>query len=313
MDPRLAKIAHYLLDRYPAATEQSVLVRQSVENICKRFIASGIADPNFESELCSGNESRFWQRFTEAALTCEVLDAGLEIEQHRNGPDLCIKHKNQKVWIEFICPEPAGIPSDWLALEPSGCKNFPHEAMLLRWTSAIKEKSEKLLGSQFNGGYLQKGIVGPEDSYVIAVNGRQLRGAFAALNGISQLPFAVEAVFAVGPYQLHIDRGSLDVVREDYQHRPYVKKITGASVPAYTFLDERFSAVSAIWATDFDDCFALGNQKALAVVHNPLAINQLPAYLLPAWSEFSATLVRADEYRIDKQDGKMSPRYLKGA
>jgi type I restriction enzyme S subunit len=66
--------------------------------------------------------------------------------------------------------------------------SFPHEQMLLRWTSAIKEKWEKLIGSQDGTfkGWVEKGIVVPEDAYVIAVNGRQLRGAFPALTGISQ-------------------------------------------------------------------------------------------------------------------------------
>jgi type I restriction enzyme S subunit len=178
--------------------------------------------------------------------------------------------------------------------------------MLLRWTSAIKEKSEKLLGGQCRTGYLEKGIVGPRDSYVIAVNSRRLRGVFASLNGISQFPFAVEAAFAIGPYQLHIDRESLLTVKENYQHRPYLKNATGADVPAYTFLDEHFAAVSAIWATDFDDCSDLGNQMALAIIHNPLATNPLPVNLLPAWSEYVATAVQIDQYQLDRQDGRLA-------
>ena len=280
------------------------------EDVCNRFIASGVADHDFLSELCSGAEPRFWQRFTEAALTCEVLDAGLAITPSRIGPDLCIEHGDRRIWVEFICPEPVGIPADWLAHESGICHDFPHVPMLLRWTSAIKEKSEKLLGGQCRAGYLAKGIVGPGDSYVIAVNGRRLRGAFASLNGISQFPFAVEAAFAIGPYQLHIDRESLLTVKENYQHRPYLKKSTGADVPAYTFLDERFAAVSAIWATDFDDCSVLGNQMALAIVHNPLATHPLPVNLLPAWSEYVATAVQNDEYQLKKQHGRLALQHI---
>lgn len=180
--------------------------------------------------------------------------------------------------------------------------------MLLRWTAAIKEKSEKLLGGPRGSGYLAKGIVGPRDSYVIAVNGRRLRGAFASLHGISQFPFAVEAAFAVGPLQLHIDPQTLKTVRTDYQHRPHVRKPSGADVPAYTFLDERFADVSAIWATDFDDCSIIGNQKALAIVHNPLAKNPLPVHLLPAWSEYVATALDGDEYQLDRQHGRLMLR-----
>ena len=300
-----ARLQRYLSDRYPASSPQCLAVRQYVGDVCQRFMASGIADPDFESELCSGTETRFWQRFTEAALTCDVLDAGLTIAPTRSGPDLCIEHKGRRIWVEFICPEPVGIPSNWLTHESGASPDFPHEPMLLRWTSAIKEKSEKLLGGQHRDGYIKKGIVGPDDSYVIAVNGRQLRGTFASLHGISQFPFAVEAAFAVGPYQLHIDKESLTVVGSNYQHRPYLKKTSSADVPAYTFLDERYAAVSAIWAADFDDCSALGNQKALAVVHNPLATNPLPEKFLPAWEEYVATPDPNDGYCLCKKHGRL--------
>jgi hypothetical protein len=54
---------------------------------------------------------------------------------------------------------------------------LPHEAILLRGTTSIKDKFEKLLGNMDKGikGYIDKGIVGAEDSYVVAVNRRLLR------------------------------------------------------------------------------------------------------------------------------------------
>lgn len=319
MPPNTSRLESYLLARYPATSAENIAVRQHVENICKRFMASGFADRNFERELCSGKTDsgeypRFWQRFTEAALTCDVLDAKLTILRSAIGPDLCIEHGDRKIWIEFICPEPNEElrDHDWLTFEKNKCSEMPHEMMLLRWTSAIKEKSEKLLGKKdcdskpSRKGYLEKGIVGPRDSYVIAVNSKQLRGdRNACLYGISQLPFAVEAVFPVGPLQLRIDRETRSVVRTDYQDRPYVKNENDADVPAFTFLDKEFKEVSAIWATDFDDLSIIGSPKELAVVHNPLAVNPLPVNLLPAWSEYVATAVQNDEYRLDKQDGRL--------
>ncbi len=64
-----------------------------------------------------------------------------------------------------------------MAYEPirQGYQYAP-EAMLLRWTAAIKEKAEKLLGNSGAKGYIQKGIAGPNDIYVVAVNARLLRG-----------------------------------------------------------------------------------------------------------------------------------------
>ena len=322
MPPSTSRLESYLLARYPATSAESIAVRQHVENICKRFMASGFADRNFEREFCSGEpcsreDPRFWQRFTEAALTCDVLDAKLTILRSAIGPDLCIEHGDRKIWIEFICPEPNEElrDHDWLTFEKNRCSEMPHEMMLLRWTSAIKEKSEKLLGKKdcnskpSRKGYLEKGIVGPRDSYVIAVNSKQLRGARnACLYGISQLPFALEAVFPVGSYQWHFDRETQSLVRRDYQYRPNVKNQNDANVQTDIFLDKSFAAISAVWATDFDDFFILGSTKELVIVHNPLATNPLPLNLLPASSEYVVTAVQNDKYRFEKQGGRLALR-----
>ncbi|MDH5741533.1 MAG: hypothetical protein OEY77_14520, partial [Nitrospira sp.] len=62
-------------------------------------------------------------------------------------PDFLVLQGSRKVWIELICPSPVGLPGSWLNIEPGTAGNFPHQAILLRWTSAIKEKAEKLIGS----------------------------------------------------------------------------------------------------------------------------------------------------------------------
>jgi hypothetical protein len=75
---------------------------------------------------------------------------------------------------------------EWLQSKLDEVITLPHEAILLRWTAAIKEKAEKLLGNADKGiaGYIDKGVVGAEDSYVVAINGRLLRGqsCFASIN-----------------------------------------------------------------------------------------------------------------------------------
>jgi type I restriction enzyme S subunit len=124
--------------------------------------------------------------------------------------------------------------------------------------------------------------------------------------GISQFPFAVEAVFAVGPYQLNVDRTSLKAMDGAHQHRPTISKPTGSYVPAYTFLDPVFQAVSAIWATDIDDCWVVGNAKQMSVVHNPIATNPLPERFLPATSEYVASACEDGEYLLARRQGRWS-------
>lgn len=294
----------FLEARYPGPSEHRIAVREDVKATCNRFSDAGLADSDFESNLCSGDEARFWQRYSEALLGVELLNRGCDLRPSRDGPDLLLMAGDQRVWIEIICPEPNDIPPTWLNPPELEAYTFPHESILLRWTAAIKEKAEKLLGNVERGGagYLARGIVGSTDAYVIAVNGRQLRGVFPTLHGISQLPFAAEAVFAIGPMQIHIDRASLKATGRGHQHRPTIRKAsTGADVPAHTFLDPTFAPISAIWAVDIDDCRAMGNLRPMEIIHNPNAMNPLPPRLLPADCEWFALPHDGDTYLLERR------------
>lgn len=304
-------LEEFLLARYPNGSSNSEQVHEFVLDLCRRHIELGLGDQNFEGNLSGGSESRYWQFLSEALLARELLDAGLDVRPSRDGPDFLVMHEGRKIWVEVICPEPTGVPENWFGHEPNRRVTSPHEEILLRWTSAIKEKAEKLLGNPEKNlvGYLEKGVVGINDAYVIAVNGRLLRDVFNSFTGISQHPFAVEAVFAVGPYQITVDRSSKKVTDGKHQHRPIISKPTGSSVPAYTFLDPDFRAVSAIWASDIDDCWIIGNAKQMAVVHNPIATNRIPEQFLPATSEYVATACEDGSYLLADKQGRLSCPY----
>ena len=308
---QIEAVHHCLLERYPDGFHRRVAIREFLQRICARHIELELGDPNLATELCSGDEARYWQRLSEVLLANEMLDVGLPLTPSRDGPDFLMEIDGRKLWIEVICPQPTGIPQDWLDQPKGRAVGFPHEALLLRWTAAIKEKAEKLLGNTTTSakGYIDKGVVGPNDAYVIAVNARLLRGPhFATITGISQFPFAVEAGFAVGPITITIDLDKNKAVGSGYQHRPIIRKPNGAAVPAHSFLDPTFKPVSAIWATDVDDSWVIGNMKPMAVVHNPLATNQLPTGLLPAQNEYVATANGPDEYVLDRRDGRLGQR-----
>jgi hypothetical protein len=304
-----AVIEAHLLARYPSTFFRSVTVRNFIRHVCIQHIERGLGDANFATELCAGVDARYWQRLSEALIGNELLTAGLPVQSSSHGPDFLLEIDGHRIWIEVICPQPTGIPQDWLAPPTGQAVGFPHEAVLLRWTAAVKEKAEKLLGNPANGikGYIEKGIVSAQDSYVIAINGRLLRGPhFASITGISQLPSAVEAAFAVGPMTLTIDRNTLHTVGEGHQHRPIIKKPNGAGVPAYSFLDPSFASVSAIWATDLDATWVIGNAKPMAVIHNPGATRALPAGLLTCQDEYVATPNGVDEYALERRPGRIA-------
>jgi type I restriction enzyme S subunit len=307
-------IEAFLLQRYPGSGRPQT-VRDAIANVCNEFVNSGLADVNFTNELCSGSEQKYWSCMSEALLAMHLCNVGLVPVPSHGGPDFLIIENGRKIWVEVICPEPSGVPSDWLTPKFGNVVNFPHERILLRWTSAIKEKAEKLTGSLDGAikGYIEKGIVTSGDAYVIAVNGCQLRsGQFPALLGISQFPFAVEAVFAVGPSQITINSDTLEWTGAGHQHRPLIPKPEGTPVPAYTFLDTKFQPISAIWAVDLIGTSAIGNSEPMAVIHNPNAVNPIPIGFLPAHDEYRATPFGTGKLELNRLDGRLVSRTIIG-
>ncbi|MEW6054777.1 MAG: hypothetical protein AB1552_13505 [Nitrospirota bacterium] len=302
-------IEAHIRQRYPHNDPRSVVYRDELIRVCNEFVERGLADRKFVKELTAGQDSKFWASISEALLADRLRDKNfperfITVDE---GPDFLIEDKDLKVWIEVICPEPRGIPRDWLSSFGKGITNFPHVDILLRWTAAIKEKAEKLIGNEEGTitGYLQKGVVASNEAYVIAVNGCQLRnGPFSALYGISQFPFAVEAVFPVGPIQLRINRETGKIVDRGHQHRPYIINRNEAQVSAFTFLDPRFNPISAIWAVDLNGGSVIGNSEPLAVIHNPNALNPISVGFLPADSEYVATPYSKDEFLLEKIESK---------
>lgn len=300
-------LSKYIARHIPGEHSHAVAVREYITAACTHFIDKKLADPKFMIELASASSAKFWSCISEALVAQKL--SGKEFGARTiagAGPDFLVMTGSRKIWIEVVCPEPVNIPDNWLNAPLKQAINFPHNEILLRWTSAIKAKADVLIGSEDGKqkGYLNSGLVSPNDAYVIAVNGCQLRsGPFSALHGISQFPFAAEAVFPFGPYQLWLDKDTMNIVGQGYQHRPYVEKKNGAQVPAYTFLNPKFNPVSAIWAVDLNGGTAIGNREPMAVIHNPNATNPIPIGFLPSDEEYIAT-ANGNEYTLNKIDNK---------
>jgi len=292
--------------RYSGALPGDVTERQRVLEICQWYIDAGLGDADANLRLASADDATYWQQLSEVLVANELVQAGLAPTRKPSAPDFLLEHAGRRIWIEVVCPEPKGIPTDWLT-RTEGVVSLPHEQIILRWTSAIKEKFEKLTGKRGRPetGYLGKGVVAPDDGYIIAVNGRLLRDRFPQICGISQYPFAVEVTLAVGPLSIRIDRDTLKKTWSGLQHRPLVQKPNGAMVPADTFFDPGYVPVSGVWATDFDEKVLFGANKASILVHNHDASNPLATLLLPVQSEYRAT-VGTEEYSVDRVDGRLA-------
>lgn len=300
----LEKLRECLQQRYPERPD----IRERLLNAIDDFLRRGLADTQFVNRLCSSSEAEFSQRLTEVLFAHELIRVGEAPKSSRKGPDFLLEKPSARIWIEATCPEPKGVPADWFRVPTTSGSvvSFPHEEMLLRWTAAIKEKAEKLIGGPRDAGYLAKGVVGEKDAYVIAINARRLRGVFPTPEGISRFPFAVEAVFPVGPIQVVIDRDSGKVVSQAHQRRFHIIRSRGEPVPTFTFLDPTFKQISAIWAADFDEESFIRSDRSVLVIHNPQASNPIPRMLLPAQAEYIASPVGNDELELAPMPGKLA-------
>jgi len=295
-------IETFVNNKFPGDHPNRIAWRHELVRACTSFVQSGFADPKFLNELVSGEEHKFWSCISEA-LVAQRLN-GKIFPKRANpgvGPDFLVLDGERKVWIEVICPEPVQLPAAWIEFRPNTVISFPHEDILLRWTSAIKAKAERLFGNEKRReGYLASGIVAEDDAYVIAVNSCRLRnGPFPSLIGISQFPFAAEAAFGFGPFQITINKETLETVGTGYQHRPFVKNRNGADVPAHTFLDPAFEPLSAIWAVDLNGHSAFGGSEPMYVVHNPNATCPVSKGFLPSLHDYVARL-EGDFYVLDR-------------
>lgn len=287
----------------PGDGNSAIRMREDIRKALKSFINSGLSDSKFLTELTSGSYQKFWACVSEALIAERLRD---KVFGERNsigeGPDLLLIDGTRKVWIEITCPKPTNISKDWLNPDPIKVIDFPHEAILLRWTCAIKAKAEKLIGSEDGTklGYIKSGLVSSDDSYVIAVNACLLRsGLYPVHEGISGLPFAVEAVLSVGSHQLKIDKMTSEVVHHGHQFRSHLINHNNSQVPTSLFMDPRFNSISAIWALDLNGSSAIGIKETSSIIHNPNAINPLPTNFLPSDEEYVAILNK-DELEVSK-------------
>lgn len=299
-------LAQILTKRFPNSGLQEIY-RNELIRICDEFANSGHADRKYAAEFAL--DDSFWACVTEALVYQRLKNMQFGVRDRIGlGPDFLVLHENKRVWIEVTCPKATGIPGHWQDVQgggriPAEAMTVPHTEILLRWTAAIKEKMEKLHGRSDGSriGYIDQEIVSKDDVYVIAVNGCLLRrGGFPAFEGISRFPYAVEAVFPIGPLGFSIDPETMKIVDSLHQERHEIEKGNGSSVPAFAFLDPVNNMVSAIWALDLLGAECVGQRDRSAVIHNPNASNPLSRGFLHAEDEYGALREDGGDYAFVK-------------
>jgi len=286
-------IAEFISKRYACAREdESQAVQQRLLAMWDRFAPH--ADGSFVEEFCSGDDSKFHQRYWEMLLAEHLEHCGFTISSAEEGPDLRAVKDGEVYWFEAVVPDVGTganrLPDGYLH---SDFSSVPHEAILLRWTAAIKEKCTKYAA------YRKKGIVAASEPCVIAVNSCLL--GVTGFDGISQYPAAVDAVVPVGPFQITIDRVTLQQTGHGHQFRPSVLNANRKDVPTNVFLRPESAAISAIFAMHESPDRISSRTDRVVMVHNPLAQNPIRPNTLYARAEYVAA-IRDDGFELRKLD-----------
>jgi hypothetical protein len=298
------KIRAYLEERYPDADHRNNRVYKDFAlQLWETFQKYDLQDNDFVEQFTSENIETHIQRYSEMLFAWHLVNLGYVLTSKGKGPDLCIEHNGQRIWVEIITPtliqpsadsfgaqRTAQLINDYQAPIPINQKDIrlrdiPSEQILLRWTAALREKHHKLIG------YLEKGIVQPEDPYLVAINSVLLgRHGF---KGISQYSTPLEATFAVGPIKLTIGTETDEIINSGPSYRPILVKHNQANIPADTFLDHSYKKISGIIATHagLEVAVQPNPPSLLVVVHNPNSVNPLPISIFGAKEEYIAEVV----------------------
>ena len=253
---------------------------------------AGFASSHFVKELTKGEETTFRERVWEMALGRHLRMCGYQVTGGKKGePDFQFEVDGKRVWVEATCPRlgqdmpPHWTTWDWASSNSAGL--VPFREMLLRYTQAIAEKYKKGVGYRANG------TVRPEDAYVIGIDQSQIN-RFPDLNGISRVPFVVEAVFPIGPLAIEVDVLSGKLGSGFQTIEPEVLNRNKSPVSKTIFHSPDYSGVTAVFA-----CHPFGSAPDLLpmkLVHNPLAdVPIAPGRFGNLTDEWQATLVGQDE------------------
>jgi hypothetical protein len=280
----MSQLATFLIERFP--NDNSA---KHFGDLLEAYRESGLAPPNLIQEVTSGDDGKFWAHVWEAMLFRHFSSLGLELVRGKVtkagqiGPDFGFVVGTTTVWVEANVPAPIDIPDEWVRSPKAGellLREKPSDRMLLRWIFAVERKTEILER------YLRQGIVGANDCLVIAVNSCRLADFDPDDSGSSQLPFAIEAVFPVGPLGVPLMSDGQVAGPTKRIPRFAIKDQKQSEIATDKFLNPTFAPISAVVGSN--SRHMLDGSLLMVIVHNPLATNPLPRGALGKCTEYFA-------------------------
>lgn len=255
------------------------------------------SDPHFLEDA----KQHFHQRTWELYLWHVLKKYGHAPQKSGSiGPDFFFLSGEGKVWVEAVAPGrgsgPDAVPKLRTINEmlDSGeepiAQQVPEEAIILRFTHAMREKLKKYEA------YRSKGIVQSEDRFIIAINGCEATD----YRGEPSVPYLIKAAIALGHLQISFDPAGVELSRGSYQRRELIRKKNQELVTTDLFLRNEYRSVSTVLYSPKDICNipeSVGSE--MYYFHNPLAVNPLSPGIFRFCREYRADL---EEGMLDCQD-----------
>lgn len=241
------------------------------------------ADHHFLTEIRRDFSARFWEMYLTCALLEKAPEHGYSLTCPKPGPDICLDLRGDRIWIEAVVATNGAPGQPDTLIEPSSGGRLPEDKIVLRYTTAIRDKYVKYLR------YLRMGLVHREDAYVIAVNRSGL--AYRWVQAAIDLPRFLKAVYPIGELEVLIDRNELRISGMQNRSRFFISKANKSDVPVQAFVDRRWRGLSAILCSDVD----VGSSKLplgydLEIAYNPLSRCPLARGIIPSAREWWAKL-----------------------
>src|SRR5215831_1944053 len=238
--------------------------KRFVEELWAKFYP--LADPHFREDARNHFLERFWEMYLAVAL----IEQGFPLHRHgERGPKFYALIGNRRVWFEPVAPS-LGTTADQVPKPVTGAAAYLSDMKtILRLTNAFGTKRRVYAAA------LDKGIISPNDAYVLAINTRDNTPNVAYRNS---MPFFIEAFLPLSSGTFILDEKAIVMRDSYYQYRPYVTKLSGTCSFTLTFLNDEASFCSAILHSTVDWAnhpAQLGGE--FEVLHNHRAMRPLDA------------------------------------
>jgi hypothetical protein len=216
-------------------------------------------------------QKHFRERFWEMYVACAFLKRGVQIHKAGDaGPEFYFKVDRRRVWVEAVAPGAGEGPDKVPAIVFGDAYTVPDDKVVLRFTSVVQAKLQKLKSD------VSKGLLGEDESVILAINSRGVPHAPYP----ARIPYFVKAVLPFGNLTLEIDRATKAVMDQYHVYHPEIHKENNAPVSTAIFLDPSSAQIAAVIHSGVDCAnrpVSIGAE--FDVLHNPSANTPLPRSL----------------------------------